>query len=81
MNRQEISLRIEELKVVFDIVRLVDVTRTTQCSIDSNGEIIREPYKCYAVWRKDRRCENCISSKALAKKAQVAKYELSLIHI
>lgn len=75
MNRQEISLLIDQLKVVFDIVRLVDVTRTTQCSIGSNGEIIREPYRCYAVWRKDRRCENCISSKALAQKSQVAKYE------
>ena len=64
MNRQEVSLLIDELKLVFDIVRLVDVTRTLECSIDSNGEITREPYECYAVWRKDRRCENCISSKS-----------------
>ena len=75
MNRQEVSLLIDELKLVFDIVRLVDVTRTLECSIDSNGEITREPYECYAVWRKDRRCENCISSKAFAKKSQMAKYE------
>ena len=30
MNRQEVSLLIDELKLVFDIVRLVDVTRTSR---------------------------------------------------
>lgn len=75
MDKQEAYVLIEGLKVVFDIVRLVDVTTTTQYTLTRDGRLIAEPYECYAVWHKDRRCENCVSAKAFAKKGQLAKYE------
>ena len=55
MDKQEAYVLIEGLKVVFDIVRLVDVTTTTQYTLTRDGRLIAEPYECYAVWHKDRR--------------------------
>lgn len=75
MDKKEVCLLMEQLRQVFDIVRLVDVALMHQCRIERTGEVVREPYICYAVWRKDRRCENCISAKALACRKQVTKYE------
>ena len=75
MDKREVCLLMESLRQVFDIVRLVDVALMHQCRIERTGEVVREPYVCYAVWRKERRCENCISAKALACRRQVTKYE------
>lgn len=75
MDKREVCLLMESLRQVFDIVRLVDVALMHQCRIERTGEVVREPYVCYAVWRKERRCENCTSAKALACRRQVTKYE------
>lgn len=55
-----------QLELVFDVVRLVDAELLTQFSVDASGEIRKEPYRCYAFWNKQIRCENCISAKTLA---------------
>ena len=65
---------IRELKVLFDIVRLVDVAVTTQYSLTDDNDIIKEPYSCYAAWKKTRRCENCISSKVHSTKGKLSKF-------
>ena len=75
MTREEVGIYIKSLKNVFDIVRLVNVSETTQFSIDDNGNIIAQPHQCYAVWNKERRCENCISAKAFFQKGKLSKFE------
>ncbi|MGI6070594.1 MAG: GGDEF domain-containing protein [Blautia sp.] len=75
MKKEEVYLLTSQLKFIFDIVRLVDVSRTQQCYISSDLEIVREPYQCYAVWNKNKRCQNCISAKTFTNKGQLTKYE------
>ncbi|MDD4159398.1 MAG: GGDEF domain-containing protein [Synergistaceae bacterium] len=60
---------------IFDIVRLVDVSMTVQYLITDDGSIEKQPYKCFAVWNKKMRCENCISAKAYALKGKATKFE------
>ena len=62
-------------KKVFDIVRLVDVSLTKEYEITESGEFVPGEYRCYAVWNKTRRCDNCISAKAFALKSQLTKFE------
>lgn len=75
MTFAEIGILTSGLKTIFDVVRLVDVTMTTQYSVSPAGEITWEPYQCYAVWNYQRRCENCISAKAFSQKCQMTKFE------
>lgn len=75
MTKQEVRLLVRQLELVFEIVRLVDVSLTTQFLIDEAGEMIKQPYQCYAVWNKSGRCENCISAKAFAHKCKMTKFE------
>lgn len=75
LTKKELLAFIEEQKKIFDIVRLVDVSLTTQYEIADNGELIQEPYQCYMVWNKEKRCENCVSAKAFALKGKLTKFE------
>jgi len=75
MGSAEIWQLMRQLEQVFDIVRLVDVSITTQMTTDIDGGIAAEPYHCYAVWKKSRRCENCVSAKAAACKGTRSKFE------
>lgn len=76
MKKSDLVLLVLQLKTVFEIVRLVDSTIMTQYLITDEGEIKEEPYRCYAVWNKNERCENCISARALSKKTKVTKLEI-----
>ncbi len=75
MKREELVSLIQYLQMVFDRVRLVEVSRTTQYVLNKAGELVQLPYKCYAVWNRQERCENCISAKAFAQKRRITKYE------
>lgn len=75
VKKEELIVLIDQLKFVFDIVRMVDATRTRQVSLDRCGELVAEPYKCYAAWNKNARCENCISAKAFSCKGRLTKFE------
>lgn len=75
MTQTELGILFHELKMIFAIVRLVDVSMTTQYTVSQTGEITQEPYKCYAVWNRKKRCENCISAKAFCQKQMMTKFE------
>ena len=75
MTAQEVNKEIEILKTVFDIVRLVDVSRTAPVNIGSDDCSYEAEHKCFAVWNKNRRCENCISAKVFARKNRMTKFE------
>ena len=68
MTAQEVNKEIEILKTVFDIVRLVYVSRTVPVNIGSDDCSYEAEHKCFAVWNKNRRCENCISAKVCTQK-------------
>ena len=65
----------ERLKGIFDIVRLVDPESTKVLSLGKDGRLTEMPGTCHMVWNKSGRCENCISSKALARKESLNKIE------
>lgn len=75
MTKKEVLSLFKELRKIFDIVRLVDSTINVEYSVNDNGEILAEPYKCYSVWNKGSRCENCVSAKAFIKKSKLTKFE------
>ena len=80
----EMRTFIQNMGILFDKVRLVNVTLTREYSIDENGEVIQEPYECYAVWKKCRRCENCISAKVFSTHKRLSKFEFvdnSVYHV
>ena len=57
------------------MVRFVDASINEQYVVDENGELRKEPYRCYALWKKVKHCEDCISAKVFARKNKVAKFE------
>lgn len=66
---------LERLKGIFDIVRLVDPESTKVLGLGKDGRLTEMPGTCHMVWNKSGRCENCISSKALARKESLNKIE------
>lgn len=66
---------LRQLESLFQIVRLVDVSKAVVCKLTKDGTLIEQPSRCYSVWEKEHRCENCISAKAYACRGQLTKYE------
>lgn len=77
MTKEEVCMLMRQLEFVFDTVRLVDVSANTQFLVSDAGEITAEPYKCYDVWNKTRRCDNCISARAFACRGKMTKFEFA----
>jgi len=75
MSQTEVLAMMRQLKQVFDIVRLVDVSVTVEISVDDKGNVFARPYSCYAVWKRTRRCENCVSARSVACKGTRSKFE------
>ena len=46
---------------IFDIARLVAPTICVELTKTDEGCTLKKSEHCYAVWKKKRRCENCIS--------------------
>ncbi len=75
LTKAEATNLIQHLSLVFDIVRLVDSSVNMQYSVNASGELEKESFKCYAVWNKDERCEDCVSAKVLSRKSKLTKFE------
>ncbi|MCI5503734.1 MAG: diguanylate cyclase [Eubacterium sp.] len=75
MTGQEAWILMENLKLAFDQVRLVDATVTTAIRVGEDGEMVEEPYHCHRVWGREERCENCVSAKVLSTKDRLSKFE------
>ena len=73
VSRQELDEMMFQLRKIFDIVRLVDA-RGEEMSL--NEEQICAEGKCYAVWDRDKRCENCASAMALRERGKRTKLEM-----
>ena len=75
VNSDQPEALLERLKGIFDMVRLVDPESTKVLSLGKDGRLTEMPGTCHMVWNKSGRCENCISSKALARKESLNKIE------
>ena len=75
VNSDQPEALLERLKGIFDIVRLVNPENTKVLSLGKDGRLTEMPGTCHMVWNKSGRCENCISSKALARKESLNKIE------
>lgn len=70
----------QDLRNIFDVVRIVDVENTEILELDADGKISSTKHACYQVWSKEHRCENCISARAFMEKTQHTKLEFTADH-
>ena len=74
MTMQEAENKMEVLREIFDVVRLLKGSDLQTAGMENKLEG-KHLCQCYAFWNKDKRCENCISIKALNEKKQTSKIE------
>ena len=75
MTMQEAENKMEVLREIFDVVRLLKGSDLQTDGMESKLAGRINLCQCYAFWNKDKRCENCISLKALEEKKQTSKIE------
>lgn len=75
MTMQEAENKMEVLREIFDVVRLLKGSDLQTVGMESKLAGRENLCQCYAFWNKDKRCENCISLKALEEKKQTSKIE------
>ena len=75
MTMQEAENKMEVLREIFDVVRLLKGSDLQTDRMESKLAGRINLCQCYAFWNKDKRCENCISIKALNEKKQTSKIE------
>lgn len=73
-TQESIHDEIARQKNYFDVVRLVDPSKTSVCDV-CVGEC--EAHACYSVWGKNTRCNHCISLQALNEHTRYSKLEHS----
>lgn len=75
LTRPQFTELLGWLSRMFDMVRLVEATTCRQYMVNRDGQLHCEPYQCYEVWNRDKRCDNCISTKVLSQKTRKTKLE------
>ncbi len=75
MTMQEAENKMEVLREIFDVARLLKGSDLQAAGMESKLAGRENLCQCYAFWNKDKRCENCISLKALEEKKQTSKIE------
>ena len=75
LTMEQLKAFIEQQKMIFDEVRLVDIATTKTYYLDDQQQICVEPHACYEFWNRAGKCQNCSSAKAFTTKGQVTKYE------
>lgn len=75
MTMQEAERKMESLREVFQVVRLVDGEMLMDREKRINAGDLSETCQCYSFWKKDKECENCSSLLALKEQTQKIKFE------
>lgn len=68
MTMEQAEQKMECLREVFSIVRLVDGEMLEKRAEHSPDADAMEMCQCYSFWNKAKPCENCISMKSLREK-------------
>lgn len=72
-----VKATVDQLRKIFDIVRLVDPTANAVLELDHNGILRKTDQHCAAFWETGGNCTNCISTRALAQKTMMNKLEFT----
>ena len=72
-----VKATVDQLRKIFDIVRLVDPTANAVLELDHNGILRKTDQHCAAFWETGGNCTNCISTRALAQKTILNKLEFT----
>lgn len=75
MTREEVKQMMNELRRVFDIVRIVEAPSDKQCCINETCELVEESGRCFDLWNQEARCKHCVSMRALSQKRLSRKFE------
>ena len=75
MTMQEAERKMESLREMFQVVRLVDGKMLMDREKRINAGDLSETRQCYTFWKKDKECENCSSLLALKEQTQKIKFE------
>ena len=78
MTMQEAEQEIKYYQKIFQVARLLkgeDVERTFYQQGKGTCENVQDGCPCYSFWKKNGKCENCSSYKALREKKQMIKLE------
>ena len=75
MTMQEAERKMESLREVFQVVRLVDGEMLMDREKRINAGDLSETCQCYSFWKKDKECKNCSSLLALKEQTQKIKFE------
>lgn len=75
MTMQKAERKMESLREVFQVVRLVDGKMLMDREKRINAGDLSETCQCYSFWKKDKECENCSSLLALKEQTQKIKFE------
>lgn len=76
-SAKEIIALINDIKDIFELVRLVDPENTSVLFVHENGDVDSRPGECFEIWGKDCRCKNCISICAELEKKRKSKLEFT----
>lgn len=72
---EEMQLCMHEFRKFFQVVRLVNPSEMREIYFDADGRVREEDRNCYEVWRRNGRCENCITAKACTQNESFIKFE------
>lgn len=65
VSKEQVDGLLAGYRRIFDIARLVDPGICVELTKRDEGYTLKKSEYCYAVWKKKRRCENCISQEVL----------------
>lgn len=74
MTGGEAWVLLQYLRSAFDTVRLVDASVQKVVVVDNKGRLHETEHRCFAMWNRHERCENCISAKCLYSRGRLAKF-------
>lgn len=77
MTMEQAEQKMECLREVFSIVRLVDSEMLEKRAEHSADADAMELCQCYSFWNKAKPCENCISMKSLREKKTGSEARIS----
>lgn len=75
LKKDELLCMMNQLSLIFDVVRLVDPVNTSVVDIEHGVIQHVEKSACFSVWEKDKRCDNCISLLSCSEKRRLTKFE------
>ena len=75
MTMEQVEQEMEEYRRIFDVVRLIEEETIQMMEEGREEEVDPDKVACYAFWKKNRQCKNCISARVLREKNQRTKLE------